>query len=106
MWLSDSLPSESKHRQDPSSANLRRPHLDCRNDWHRFFYLLTGLLAVTSLAVVIFLPDQPAQQDRDTHLGREIDWLGGLLSIAGLMLIFYVLAVAPGAKDGWGTPCK
>jgi hypothetical protein len=37
---------------------------------------------------------------------KNIDWIGALLSITGLVLLFYVLAVAPGAKKGWGTPCE
>ena len=77
-----------------------------RADWHRYFYLLTGLLAGTTLAIILFLPDIPGHRSPESSLGRDIDWVGGFLSIAGLVLVFYVLAMAPAAARGWGTPCE
>ncbi|KAG7529043.1 hypothetical protein FFLO_05805 [Filobasidium floriforme] len=90
-------------------------------DWHRYFYLVTGLTGATTLAVFLFLPEPSGEagghstDSEGQHARRRnwkerlrvlknIDWIGALLSITGLVLLFYVLAVAPGAKKGWGTP--
>jgi hypothetical protein len=94
-----------------------------RKDWHRYFYLVTGLTGATTLAVFLFLPEPSGEAG--SHLSepegrheplqgwkerlrvlKNIDWIGALLSITGLVLLFYVLAVAPGAKKGWDTPCE
>jgi hypothetical protein len=81
------------------------------------------LTGATTLAVFLFLPEPSGEAG--SHLSKpegrherrqswkerlrvlkNIDWIGALLSITGLVLLFYVLAVAPGAKKGWGTPCE
>jgi hypothetical protein len=94
-----------------------------RQDWHRYFYLVTGLTGATTLAVFLFLPEPsgeagchssgpegrhgPLQGWKERlRVIKNIDWIGALLSITALVLLFYVLAVAPGAKKGWGTPCE
>jgi hypothetical protein len=99
-----------------------KPNVD-RKDWHRYFYLVTGLTGATTLSVFLFLPEPSGEagsqlsEPEGRHEGRQnwkerlrvlknIDWIGALLSITGLVLLFYVLAVAPGAKKGWGTPCE
>jgi hypothetical protein len=53
--------------------------------------------------VLIILPDQ--HPDHIDFLG-QIDWVGNVLVTVGVFLLLYVLSMAPGAKDGWGTPRK
>ena len=91
--------------RDSLPKSTRISYISLRPDWHRFFYLSTGLLACSGLSVLVFVPHQKTQRTEQTHFLREIDVLGGFLVIVGLVLFFFVLTVAPGAKKGWATPC-
>ena len=91
--------------RDSLPKSTRISYISLRRDWHRFFYLATGLLACSGLSVLVFVPHQKTQRTEQTHFLREIDILGGFLVIVGLVLFFFVLTVAPGAKKGWATPC-
>jgi hypothetical protein len=73
------------------------------DNWRKYFYLHGGLCGAVVLMVLIILPDQ--HPDHIDFLG-QIDWVGNVLVTAGVFLLLYVLSMAPGAKDGWGTPRK
>lgn len=68
-----------------------------RAGWRSGFYLSGGATLVAAVGAVWALPKLNAQsQDSALELckriGREIDWIGGLLSSAGLAMLAYVLA--------------
>lgn len=47
--------------------------------------------------------------DKDTpstEVDRRVDWLGGFLITAGLVLIVFVLGQGEIAPQQWSTPCK
>ncbi|KAG7562295.1 hypothetical protein FFLO_02283 [Filobasidium floriforme] len=71
------------------------------DDWRKYFYLHGGLCGAVILMVLIILPDQ--HPDHIDFLG-QIDWVGNVLVTVGVFLLLYVLSMAPGATDGWGTP--
>ncbi|KAF7327956.1 Glycoside hydrolase family 38 protein [Mycena kentingensis (nom. inval.)] len=51
--------------------------------WHSPFYLIAGI---------------------STEKDRRVDWLGGFLVTAGLVLLVFVLSQGPVASNGWKTP--
>ena len=53
--------------------------------------------------VLVILPDK--HPDHIDFFG-QIDWLGNFLVSAGVLLLLYVLSMAPGADKGWATPRK
>lgn len=71
------------------------------DDWRKYFYSRGGICGVAILMVLVILPD--IHPDHINFLG-QIDWVGNFLVSAGMLLLLYVLSMAPGADKGWGTP--
>lgn len=68
-----------------------------KTGWRSGFYLSGGATLFAAIASIWALPKLSTQnQDGVARLckrvGSEIDWVGGLLSSAGLALLAYVLA--------------
>lgn len=65
--------------------------------WRSGFYLSGGALLTTAVAAVWSLPKlKSSVQDGVVHLvkkvGKEVDWVGGIISSGGLAVLAYVLA--------------
>ena len=65
--------------------------------WRSGFYLTGGCTLATTVMAVWTLPKLPSQPGNSAAarwktVGRDIDWIGGLLSSGGLAIISYVLA--------------
>lgn len=68
-----------------------------KSGWRSGFYLVGGAILIAAVASIWALPKLSNQrQDGIVRLckrvGREIDWVGAVLSSAGLALLAYVLA--------------
>jgi MFS family permease len=68
-----------------------------RAGWRVGFYLTGGCLLAVAVGAIWTLPKLPSQnQDGVVALwkkvGREIDWVGGMISSGGLATLAYVLA--------------
>ncbi|KAJ4383263.1 hypothetical protein N0V86_001308 [Didymella sp. IMI 355093] len=66
--------------------------------WRSGFYLSGGALLTTAVAAVWSLPKlKSGTQDgivsRAKKVGREVDWIGGIISSGGLSILAYVLAI-------------
>ncbi|KAF1361752.1 MFS general substrate transporter [Lizonia empirigonia] len=66
--------------------------------WRSGFYLSGGALLVTAFAAVWSLPKLKTGAQVGTvalamKVGKEVDWVGGLISSGGLAILAYVLAV-------------
>ncbi|KAI4713887.1 hypothetical protein J4E89_001336 [Alternaria sp. Ai002NY15] len=69
-----------------------------RAGWRLGFYVTGGCTLAVAVAAVWTLPKLPTQnQDGVVALwkkvGREIDWVGGMISSGGLAILAYVLAI-------------
>ncbi|RYO30403.1 hypothetical protein AA0111_g5567 [Alternaria arborescens] len=69
-----------------------------RAGWRVGFYLTGGCLLAVAVGAIWTLPKLPSQnQDGVVALwkkvGREIDWVGGMISSGGLAILAYVLAI-------------
>ncbi|KAH6882116.1 major facilitator superfamily domain-containing protein [Alternaria rosae] len=69
-----------------------------RAGWRSGFYLTGGCTLAVAVAALWTLPKLPSQnQDGMVVLwkkvGREIDWVGGMISSGGLAILAYVLAI-------------
>jgi EmrB/QacA subfamily drug resistance transporter len=65
-------------------------------DYHWLFWLPLVAVAAATIAAVLFVPESPIRSP-----GR-IDWLGGLLLSAWLVLL--LLGISQTAQWGWGDP--
>lgn len=54
--------------------------------------MLLGLISIDA--------DRPS-----VEVDRRVDWLGGFLVTAGLVLIVFVLGQGEAAPNKWATPC-
>ncbi|OSS49001.1 hypothetical protein B5807_05672 [Epicoccum nigrum] len=66
--------------------------------WRSAFYLSGGALLVTAAAAVFSLPKLKSGPQEGLvalakKVGREVDWIGGMISSGGLAILAYVLAV-------------
>ncbi|CAK5284758.1 unnamed protein product, partial [Mycena citricolor] len=67
--------------------------------WRSPFYLIAGLGVLCAVGGVLIIdPDVPS-----TEADRRVDWLGGFLVTAGLVLLVFVLGQGSIATDGWRT---
>lgn len=76
-----------------------------RAGWRSGFYLTGGCTLAVAVAALWTLPKLPSQnQDGMVVLwkkvGREIDWVGGMISSGGLAILAYVLAYVFISFDG------
>jgi MFS family permease len=65
--------------------------------WRSAFYLSGGALLVTAAAAVFSLPKLKSGPQEGLvalakKVGREVDWIGGMISSGGLAILAYVLA--------------
>ncbi|KAF3010735.1 hypothetical protein E8E13_006922 [Curvularia kusanoi] len=66
--------------------------------WRSGFYLSGGALLTTAVAAVFSLPKLKASSQDGLlalakKVGREVDWVGGMISSGGLAILAYVLAI-------------
>ena len=79
---------------------LLTPH--CRTGWRSIFYFTACLAFACFAGGVLVMPPDPPSTEKD----RRVDWLGALLSTAGLVLIVFVLSDGEEAPNKWATPCE
>lgn len=65
--------------------------------WRSAFYLSGGALLATAVAAVFSLPKLKSGPKLGLvalakKVGREVDWIGGVISSGGLAILAYVLA--------------
>ncbi|KAH8641193.1 MFS general substrate transporter [Alternaria alternata] len=68
-----------------------------RAGWRVGFYLTGGCLLAVAVGAIWTLPKLPSQNQDGVialwkKVGREIDWVGGMISSGGLAILAYVLA--------------
>jgi MFS family permease len=65
--------------------------------WHSGFYLSGACTLAVALAAIWTLPKLKTQTEGGIPMlkkvGREIDWIGGIISSAGLSILAYILAI-------------
>ncbi|KAF2032144.1 MFS general substrate transporter [Setomelanomma holmii] len=69
-----------------------------RAGWRSGFFLSGGLTLVVAIAAVCTLPKLKPKQDDSAmtiikKVGREIDWIGGIISSGGLAILACILAI-------------
>ncbi|KAF8627585.1 hypothetical protein AX17_006158 [Amanita inopinata Kibby_2008] len=70
-----------------------------KQTWRSAFYLISGLtLLYTILGWFAMNKDEPSME-----MDRRVDWLGGFLITAGLVLIIFVLSDGEVAPNQWAT---
>jgi hypothetical protein len=73
-----------------------------RQTWRSTFYLAAGLTGFYVLVGWFCIDkDEPS-----TETDRRVDWLGGFLISAGLVLIIFVLSDGEVAPNKWATSCE
>ncbi|PCG99259.1 Major facilitator superfamily domain, general substrate transporter [Penicillium occitanis (nom. inval.)] len=72
----------------------------------RYGYYISGGLTLALFAVSIWsLPaDRPAGKISWARIGKDIDWIGGLVSCAGLAMLSYILAALTNDVDNIKIP--
>ncbi|CAN9224048.1 unnamed protein product [Alternaria alternata] len=69
-----------------------------RAGWRVGFYVTGGCLLAVAVGAIWTLPKLPSQNQDGVialwkKVGREIDWVGGMISSGGLAILAYVLAI-------------
>ncbi|KAF5360303.1 hypothetical protein D9758_009104 [Tetrapyrgos nigripes] len=68
--------------------------------WRSPFFLNAGITSLCLVGALLFFDrDEPS-----TEVDRRVDWIGGLLVTAGLVLVVFVLAQGEVAPNKWATP--
>ncbi|KAJ7587489.1 putative efflux transporter [Mycena floridula] len=71
-----------------------------KETWRSTFYVIAGLVVVSLVSGIFTIDaDMPS-----TELDQRVDWLGGFLVTAGLVLIVFVLGQGESAPQRWATP--
>lgn len=68
--------------------------------WRGVFFLTAGLAYVPMVLGWFTIDHDVLDPKRD----KRVDWLGGLLSTAGITLLTFGLSAGPTAPDRWATP--
>ncbi|KAJ7852795.1 MFS general substrate transporter [Mycena olivaceomarginata] len=73
---------------------------DTRATWRSPFFLFAGMSALCVFGGIFAIdPDKPTAES-----DRRVDWIGGFLVTAGVVLILFVLGQGQLAPQGWKTP--
>jgi MFS family permease len=77
-----------------------------RPGWRTNFYLQTGICALLVIGAVFIVPGRllPRRKESSSASDNNIDYIGALLSVSGLVLFAFALADGSGAEKGWRTP--
>ncbi|KAG7091749.1 hypothetical protein E1B28_008150 [Marasmius oreades] len=68
--------------------------------WRSIYYFSAAITAVSFLIGYLCIdPDQPSEEE-----DQRVDWIGGILSISGLVLIVFVLGQGESAPGTWANP--
>ncbi|KAF2101834.1 MFS general substrate transporter [Rhizodiscina lignyota] len=70
-------------------------------DWQWVFWILSIFAATNTVASYFVIPPQPSQP-RLQGSKRNVDWIGGFLITAGLLVLLF--ALTEGNVVGWSTP--
>ncbi|KAG7091760.1 hypothetical protein E1B28_008161 [Marasmius oreades] len=68
--------------------------------WRSNFYFSTGLTFLALLLGLFFIDKDMPSEEKD----KRTDWIGGFLSISGLVLVIFVLGQGEEAPNTWANP--
>ncbi|KAF9254732.1 MFS general substrate transporter [Marasmius fiardii PR-910] len=71
-----------------------------KSTWRSIFYFSAGLTFLSLVLGMIFIEKDSPSEEKD----KRTDWIGGLLSTSGLVLVVFVLAQGEEAPNTWANP--
>ncbi len=74
-----------------------------RTGWRTYFYIAAGLSALVAFGAAFLAPGPIAPRLAPGQSLKSLDWLGILLSAAGLFFISFSLGYGESASNGWTT---
>jgi MFS family permease len=72
--------------------------------WGWYFWIGTILSAITALTAYLTVPSDILEKRNATGLKVEMDWLGSILIVSGLIIFTFAVIDSSHAPDQWKTP--
>jgi hypothetical protein len=72
-----------------------------RTTWRGGLWVLAALAGFIAFVAIFYIPS-----DGYSVADKRIDWVGAALITVGLIFLQFVISDAPGASEGWKTPCE